>query len=94
MIELRNVSKVFENVVAVDKINLKIEEQTIFGLLGPNGAGKTTTIRMINQILGIDEGEILFGGEKLKPSHTEKIGYMPEERGLYTQMKVGEHLMF
>jgi ABC-2 type transport system ATP-binding protein len=94
MIELRNVSKVFENIVAVDKINLKIEEQTIFGLLGPNGAGKTTTIRMINQILGIDEGEILFGGEKLKPSHTEKIGYMPEERGLYTQMKVGEHLMF
>jgi len=94
MIELRNVSKIFENVVAVDDISLTIQPQTIFGLLGPNGAGKTTTIRMITQILGIDKGEIFFGGERLKPSHTEKIGYMPEERGLYTQMKVGEHLLF
>lgn len=94
MIELRNVSKVFENVVAVDDISLTIQPQSIFGLLGPNGAGKTTTIRMITQILGIDKGEIFFGEEKLKPSHTEKIGYMPEERGLYTQMKVGEHLLF
>jgi ABC-2 type transport system ATP-binding protein len=94
MIELRNVSKVFENVTAVDKINLIVPVQTIFGLLGPNGAGKTTTIRMITQILGMDEGEIFFGNEKLNYEHTEKIGYMPEERGLYTQMKVGEHLLF
>lgn len=94
MLTLKNIVKQYENVVAVDHINLSIPRQSIFGLLGPNGAGKTTTIRMINQIIGMDEGEILFNSEKIQQKHTENIGYMPEERGLYSQMKVGEHLLF
>ena len=94
MLSLRKIVKQYENVLAVDHISLTIPKQSIFGLLGPNGAGKTTTIRMINQIIGMDSGEILINNEKLRINHTSIIGYMPEERGLYSQMRVGEHLLF
>jgi len=94
MLRLKNVVKQYENVVAVNNINLEIPPNSIFGLLGPNGAGKTTTIRIVNQISGLDSGEIYFNDEKMKPSHSEIIGYMPEERGLYMNMKVGEQLIY
>ena len=69
-------------------------KQSIYGLLGPNGAGKTTLIRMLNQITAPDEGEIIFNGEKLNRSHNSQIGYLPEERGLYKSMKVGEQAIY
>jgi ABC-2 type transport system ATP-binding protein len=75
-------------------VSITIPKQSIFGLLGPNGAGKTTLIRIINQIIMSDEGNILINGEKLNPSHVKIIGYLPEERGLYKKMKVGEQLMY
>ena len=75
-------------------MSISIPKQSIFGLLGPNGAGKTTLIRIINQIIMADEGEVLINGEKLNPRHVEIIGYLPEERGLYKKMKVGEQLMY
>ncbi|MBS1486473.1 MAG: ATP-binding cassette domain-containing protein [Bacteroidetes bacterium] len=89
-----NVSKRYAQHTALDKVSITIPEQTIFGLLGPNGAGKTTLIRIINQIINRDEGEIFIFGEKLKPAHVEKIGYLPEERGLYKKMKVGDQLLY
>ena len=79
---------------ALRDLSISIPKQSIFGLLGPNGAGKTTLIRIINQIINADEGEILVKGEKLKPRHIADIGYLPEERGLYPKMKVGEHLLY
>ncbi|MFN8890071.1 MAG: ATP-binding cassette domain-containing protein, partial [Cyclobacteriaceae bacterium] len=84
----KNVTKVYSEHTALDNVSLTIPEKTIFGLLGPNGAGKTTLIRIINQIINSDSGEILIFGEKLKPNHIEIIGYLPEERGLYKKMKV------
>lgn len=90
----KNVTKVYAEHKALDNVRLTIPEKTIFGLLGPNGAGKTTLIRIINQIINSDSGEILIFGEKLKPSHIEIIGYLPEERGLYKKMKVGEQLLY
>jgi ABC-2 type transport system ATP-binding protein len=90
----KNVTKVYAEHKALDNVSLTIPEKTIFGLLGPNGAGKTTLIRIINQIINSDSGEILIFGEKLKPSHIEIIGYLPEERGLYKKMKVGEQLLY
>lgn len=89
-----NVSKTFTNHKALDEVNLSVPAQSIFGLLGPNGAGKTTFIRIINQILGPDSGKIFFNGEKLHPRHIEMIGYLPEERGLYKKMKIGEQAMY
>ncbi|MBS1559019.1 MAG: ATP-binding cassette domain-containing protein [Bacteroidetes bacterium] len=89
-----NVSKRYAQHTALDKVSITIPEKTIFGLLGPNGAGKTTLIRIINQIINRDEGEIIIFGEKLKPSHVEQIGYLPEERGLYKKMKVGDQLLY
>jgi len=89
-----DVSKRFANHTALDKVSITVPEQSIFGLLGPNGAGKTTLIRIINQITGPDEGEVFFNGEKLKPQHVEFIGYLPEERGLYKKMKVGEQALY
>lgn len=74
--------------------SLSVKEQTIFGLLGPNGAGKTSLIRIINQITGQDSGEILINGEVLGPKHIKDIGYLPEERGLYKKMKIGEQAMY
>jgi len=89
-----NVTKRFANHTALDKVSISVPPQSIFGLLGPNGAGKTTLIRIINQITGPDEGELFFNGEKLKPHHVALIGYLPEERGLYKKMKVGEQALY
>ena len=92
--EAKNVSKHYAGHTALDKVSIEVEDQSIFGLLGPNGAGKTTLIRIINQIIGPDNGEILIRGEKLQPNHISDIGYLPEERGLYKKMKVGEQAMY
>jgi ABC-2 type transport system ATP-binding protein len=91
---VRDVTKRYTNHVALDHVSLNIPEKTIFGLLGPNGAGKTTLIRIINQIINADEGEVLIFGEKLDPRHIGLIGYLPEERGLYKKLKVGEQLIY
>lgn len=91
---LEHVHKTYGDYKANDDISFKVPAQTIFGLLGPNGAGKTTLIRIITNILKADSGKIFIDGELLKMRHREVIGYMPEERGLYRQMKVGEHLLY
>jgi ABC-2 type transport system ATP-binding protein len=91
---VKEVSKRYAAHTALDKVTISIPEKTIFGLLGPNGAGKTTLIRIINQIINSDEGEIIMFGEKLKPGHVENIGYLPEERGLYKKMTVGDQLLY
>ena len=93
-LEARNVVKKFGNQLALDQVNMSVPANSIYGLLGPNGAGKTTLIRIINQITGPDAGEILFNGQPLKPSDVERIGYLPEERGLYKKMKVGEQAVY
>ncbi|MCK6542329.1 ATP-binding cassette domain-containing protein [bacterium] len=93
-LSVRDVVKRYQSHTAVDRITLDVPRQSIFGLLGPNGAGKTSLIRMITQITMPDEGAILFDGNPIKPEHTQKIGYMPEERGLYKQMKIGDHVMY
>lgn len=90
----KNVSKHYAGHVALDKVNIEVPEQSIFGLLGPNGAGKTSLIRIINRITGPDEGELFFKGEKLQQKHISRIGYLPEERGLYRKMRVGEHALY
>lgn len=89
-----NVTKRYTNHLALNKVSITIPQQTIFGLLGPNGAGKTTLIRIINQIINSDEGEILVFGERLQPKHIGTIGYLPEERGLYKKLKVGDQLIY
>ncbi|MCF8233625.1 MAG: ATP-binding cassette domain-containing protein [Bacteroidales bacterium] len=89
-----SISKEYTNHKALDNVSLEIPKESIYGLLGPNGAGKTTFIRIINQILNPDEGNVFFDGEKLRPEHVEKIGYLPEERGLYKKMKVGEQAIY
>ena len=89
-----NVTKRYTNHVALNEVSLSIPQQTIFGLLGPNGAGKTTLIRIINQIINADSGEISIFGEKLSEKHVGTIGYLPEERGLYKKLKVGEQLIY
>ena len=94
IIEINHVIKEFENKKALDSISLNVSEGRIFGLLGPNGAGKTTLIRIINQITAPDKGEILFCGERFKREHIQNIGYLPEERGLYKSMKVGEQCLY
>ena len=94
IITCRNVTKRYGNFTALNNVSLEIPEGKIFGLLGPNGAGKTTLIRMLNQITRPDEGEILFKGEPLKETDIERIGYLPEERGLYKKMKVGEQALY
>ncbi|MCV9388557.1 ABC transporter ATP-binding protein [Reichenbachiella ulvae] len=94
LLEIKSVSKRYGNHQALEKISFEIPENSIFGLLGPNGAGKTTLIRIITQIIMPDEGEVLFHGKKLEPEHVRKIGYLPEERGLYKKMKVGEQLLY
>lgn len=93
-IQVIHLSKNFGKTLAVDHVSFDVEKGKIFGLLGPNGAGKTTTIRMINYIMPPDEGEILINGEKVGPKTQKWIGYMPEERGLYKKMKVGEQLLY
>lgn len=91
---VKDVTKIYSQHKALDRVSITIPEQTIFGLLGPNGAGKTTLIRIINQIINSDSGEVLIFGEKLKANHIEIIGYLPEERGLYKKMKVGDQLLY
>jgi ABC-2 type transport system ATP-binding protein len=88
------VSKHFAAQTALNKVNIEVAPQSIFGLLGPNGAGKTTLIRIINQITGPDEGEVLLESQKLKPDDVYSIGYLPEERGLYKKMAVGEQALY
>ena len=93
--ELRNLKKYFATQKAVDDISVTIDKGSIFGLLGPNGAGKTTLIRMITGIFFPDEGEIIFDGKKFDPvNDIINIGYMPEERGLYKKMKIGEQALY
>lgn len=95
ILSLKNLRKHFESQKAVDDISLEIERGQIFGLLGPNGAGKTTLIRMITGIFYPDQGEIFFDGKKFDTQlDVAKIGYMPEERGLYKKMKVGEQALY
>lgn len=94
ILSARNVTKRYANHTALTNVSIDIPRQSIFGLLGPNGAGKTSFIRIINQITGPDEGEILFNGVKLSPKHISEIGYLPEERGLYKKMKVGEQALY
>ena len=94
LIEIKNVCKTYGNYKALDNISINVPRQSIYGLLGPNGAGKTTLIRMLNQITAPDEGSIIFNGEILNRSHITQIGYLPEERGLYKSMKVGEQAMY
>ena len=94
MIEVQHVSKHYRAHTALDDVSLTIERGRVFGLLGPNGAGKTTLIRMINNIIKPDSGMILFDGKPLSASDVVRIGYLPEERGLYRKMKVGEHAIY
>ncbi len=94
IIEINHVSKNFGEKVALEDVSLQIPEGGIFGLLGPNGAGKTTLIRIINRITIPSEGQVLFQGHPITQADVEKIGYMPEERGLYRKMKVGEQAMY
>lgn len=94
LLEAKNVVKNFGEFKALDKVSIEVPKESIFGLLGPNGAGKTTLLRIINQITMPDDGHILFDGKKLEPNDVQYIGYLPEERGLYKRMKVGEQVMY
>jgi len=94
LFEAKNVTKQYGNQLALDNVSVSVPEQCIYGLLGPNGAGKTTLIRIINQITGPDSGELFLNGKKLMPSDVQLIGYLPEERGLYKKMKVGEQALY
>lgn len=94
MISIRNIVKQYAAHRALSGVSMEIEKGTVFGLLGPNGAGKTSLIRIINQITAPDSGEVLFNGEHLARHHVERIGYMPEERGLYKKMEIGEQVLY
>ncbi len=90
----KDVSKTYANHQALTKVSISVEQGSIFGLLGPNGAGKTTLIRIINQITAPDSGSVWLNGQPLKADDVYKIGYLPEERGLYKKMKVGEQALY
>ena len=94
VLEVRSVSKSYSHHKALDDVSLYVPEGQIFGLLGPNGAGKTSLIRIINQITMPDQGDVLFKGNSLSSEHIKAIGYLPEERGLYKKMKVGEQALY
>ena len=94
ILEIADVSKRYGEYLALKHINIQIKEACVFGLLGPNGAGKTSLIRIINQITAPDEGQLFFKGEPMTIRHTAQIGYLPEERGLYRKMKVGEQALY
>ena len=94
ILSLKNIVKRYHKNTAVDDVSFDVKKGSIFGLLGPNGAGKTSIIRIITTITGADEGEVLLDGVKLNNNHPAEIGYMPEERGLYKKMKVGEQLLY
>lgn len=93
-LEVNNVTKRYDGHVALSNVSLQVPRKSIFGLLGPNGAGKTSLIRIINQITGPDEGEILLNKKKLSETPSTLIGYLPEERGLYKKMKAGEQALY
>ena len=94
LLEAKNIVKSYSSHLALNDVSISVPRGSIFGLLGPNGAGKTSLIRIINQITGPDSGQILLDGQPLSPKHIEDIGYLPEERGLYKKMKVGEQLLY
>lgn len=94
ILEVENVVKQYGDFTALNNVSLKVPKGSIYGLLGPNGAGKTSLIRIINQITMPDSGTVLLDGEKLSPDHVKHIGYLPEERGLYKSMKVGEQCLY
>jgi len=94
VLSLQNVRKTYENHVAVKDVSFDVPKGCIFGLLGPNGAGKTSLIRIVTTITKADSGKIFLNGEELNSTHPSKIGYMPEERGLYKKMSVGDHLIY
>jgi ABC-2 type transport system ATP-binding protein len=94
ILEVNKVVKQYSDYTALNEVSLTVPKGSIYGLLGPNGAGKTSLIRIINQITMPDSGEIILDGEKLKPEDVSVIGYMPEERGLYKTMKVGEQCLY
>lgn len=94
VLKVNNITKRYANHTALQDVSITIPKQAIYGLLGPNGAGKTTLIRIINQIIEADEGEVIINGKQLSQEHISIIGYLPEERGLYKKMKVGEQLVY
>lgn len=94
LIEVKDVVKHYDKHVALDHVSLNVQEGEVYGLLGPNGAGKTTLIRILNQIIKEDEGEVLLGGRPLTPADVMHMGYLPEERGLYKKMKVIDQIEF
>ena len=94
ILEVKKVVKQYGDYTALNEVSISVPKGSIYGLLGPNGAGKTSLIRIINQITYPDSGTILLDGEKLQPKHIQSIGYLPEERGLYKSMKVGEQCLY
>ena len=94
ILEVNKVLKQYGDYTALNEVSLAVPKGSIYGLLGPNGAGKTSLIRIINQITLPDSGKVIFDGEKLQPQHVQYIGYLPEERGLYKTMKVGEQCLY
>ena len=94
MLNVNNIVKQYATHLALDNVSLNVEQGKIFGLLGPNGAGKTSLIRIITQITAPDSGEVIFNGERLNSSHIARIGYLPEERGLYKKMEIGEQVLY
>ncbi|MGY0406787.1 MAG: ABC transporter ATP-binding protein [Polaribacter sp.] len=94
LLEINNIVKKYGDFTALNNVSIHIPKGSVFGLLGPNGAGKTSLIRIINQITMPDSGSVILDGEALAPHHIEQIGYLPEERGLYKSMKVGEQALY
>ena len=94
LLKAENITKQYSDHLALDDVNIQIPKQSIYGLLGPNGAGKTTLIRIITQIINPDQGSVYLEGKKITEEDVRKIGYLPEERGLYKKMKVGDELLF
>ena len=93
-LEINNIVKNYGDFKALNDVSIHIPKGSVYGLLGPNGAGKTSLIRIINQITMADSGSVFLDGEILSPKHTADIGYLPEERGLYKSMKVGEQALY
>lgn len=94
MLRIEHIRKQYENHLALDDVSIQVPEGSVYGLLGPNGAGKTSLIRIINQITAPDSGEVYFKNEKLQAKHIQNIGYLPEERGLYKKMEIGEQVLY
>ncbi|CAM4391397.1 ABC-2 type transport system ATP-binding protein [Pedobacter westerhofensis] len=94
MLSVNNIVKQYAEHRALDDVSLTVEQGKIFGLLGPNGAGKTSLIRIITQITAPDSGEVIFNGQRLNSNHIAQIGYLPEERGLYKKMEIGEQVLY